>query len=219
MSDSLIFTDGTEIEVGTMYCIGQNYAEHIREMGSAPSASPIVFIKPASAYIPDGASVVIPDISDNCHHEVELVAVIGKDCYKVSRNEAFSCVAGIGVGVDLTLRDIQKNAKEKGHPWAVAKGFAGSAPISKIVPINESMLSNFEFHLELEVNGQTRQSDSTAKMERPLDLLIEYISSIFKLRRGDVIFTGTPEGVSRIVSGDKIKASIKDLIELNFSVS
>lgn len=217
MNDKLIFTDDRELKVGTMYCIGQNYAEHAKEMGSVVSKSPVVFLKPPTAYLPEGESICIPNFSSNAHHEVELVVVIGKECRNISKNDALSYVAGYAVGIDVTLRDIQQKAKEKGHPWAVAKGFATSAPISKIVPSSE--VSTPIFDLELSVNGTIRQQGSTSKMERSIETLIEYLSSVFILLPGDVIFTGTPEGVGHIVSGDEIHAGLKGFVELTVSVA
>jgi 2-keto-4-pentenoate hydratase/2-oxohepta-3-ene-1,7-dioic acid hydratase in catechol pathway len=146
------FTDGTKIEVGTMYCIGKNYEKHAKEMGGDVPKDPVVFIKPPAAYISDGSDVILPDFSENVHHEVELVVVIGKDCSNVSRKEARNVIAGYGIGIDVTLRDIQQKAKEKGHPWAVAKGFVTSAPISKIIPADEFGSEIPFFDVKLEIN-------------------------------------------------------------------
>ncbi len=216
MNKNIAFDDGREMTVGTMYCIGQNYAKHAKEMGASVPDSPIIFLKPPSAYIPDGGQVTLPVISQNVHHEVELVVIIGKECRNVSRADALDYVAGYAVGIDITMRDIQKAAKDKGHPWAVAKGFASSAPISKAISA-EKVQSNI-FDLELSINGELKQKVSTSNMERPVEELIEYLSSIFILEKGDVIFTGTPEGVGQIHAGDKITASLKGYAELNVTV-
>ncbi len=203
---------------GTMYCIGQNYSEHIKEMGSVASSDPIIFLKPPTAYLQDGGKIEIPSISDNAHHEVELVAVVGKQARHLTIENVMEHIAGYAVGIDVTLRDIQQKAKDKGHPWAVAKGFATSAPISKVIPIEELKEQN-EFDLVLSVNNEMRQSDSTAKMERTIEELMVYLTSIYILLPGDVIFTGTPKGVGRITSGDKINAKLSNLIEINVSVA
>jgi len=213
----LEFTNGKTMPVGTMYCIGQNYSEHIKEMGSVASSQPVVFLKPPTAYLPNGGKIQIPSISDNAHHEVELVAVVGKQARHLSLDNALEYISGFAVGIDVTLRDIQQKAKEKGHPWAVAKGFATSAPISKIVPLEE-LKGKCDFDLVLTVNNQVRQSDSTQKMERTIEELLVYLSSIFVLMPGDVIFTGTPKGVERIISGDSINAKLDNITEISVTV-
>lgn len=212
------FTDGSELEVGTFYCVGKNYPEHIKEMGDGVPTSPVIFIKPPSAYLPDGGSVILPKISQNVHYEVELVVIIGKDASYVSRKECNNYIAGIAVGIDVTMRDIQSLAKKNGEPWAVAKGFRTSAPVSKIIPYEEIVDINKEFIIELYVNDELRQRASTIEMQRKVPELIEYITSIFDLRRGDAIFTGTPSGVGKICSGDKVKAVLQNYIELNVNV-
>lgn len=216
MNRNIVFDDGKVMKIGTMYCIGQNYAEHAKEMGSTVPKSPVVFIKPPSAYIPNGGQIELPSISQNVHHEVELVVVISKECRKVSRDEALNYVAGYAVGIDVTMRDVQKQAKEKGHPWAIAKGFATSAPISKVISA-KNVESNI-FDLELYVNNELKQKGSTASMERTVETLIEFLSSIYILEEGDVIFTGTPEGVGQIRSGDSVRAILKNFTELNVTV-
>lgn len=211
------FSDGTQLPIGTMYCIGKNYAAHAREMGGEVPSSPVVFLKPPAAYLPNGGTVRIPSFSQLVHHEVELVVVIGKDCANVSRAEAANYIAGYGVGLDMTLRDVQSEAKKKGEPWAVAKGFASSAPLSTIVPA-----SRFEgiptFDIALAVNGEQRQAGSSSAMERPIDMLIAYLSEVFTLRRGDCIFTGTPEGVGPVASGDTLHAELAGIVALDVSV-
>ncbi|MDZ4745444.1 MAG: fumarylacetoacetate hydrolase family protein [bacterium] len=187
--DHWSFTDGTTLPIGTMYCIGRNYSAHAREMGVEVSDKPLVFIKPPTAYVKSGGVVVLPEWSQNIHHEVELVVVMGSNG-----------VAGIGVGLDLTARDVQAIAKERGEPWAVAKGWRGSAPVSDIVPM--SVAGNGPWDIYLTINGEQRQHAYTSLMERTIEELVEYIDNIFALRKGDCIFTGTPEGVARCVAGD-----------------
>ncbi len=212
------FTDGKKLAIGTIYCIGQNYEKHAKEMGGDVPKDPVVFIKPPAAFIPDGSAIILPDFSNNVHHEVELVVVIGKDCQSVNQSEAREYIAGYAVGIDVTLRDVQKSAKEKGKPWAVAKGFVTSAPISTIIPADEFGEDIPYFDLNLKVNGELRQSGNTQDMARPVGLLIEYLSKVFTLRKGDCIFTGTPEGVGKIQSGDKIKAELSDKVSLSINV-
>ncbi len=212
------FINGSKLEVGTIYCVGKNYPEHIKEMGDGEPTKPVIFIKPPSAYIPNGSSIILPSISNNVHHEVELVIIIGKDVAYISKEDYQSYIAGIAVGIDVTMRDIQLQAKSNGEPWAISKGFRTSAPISDILPIE--LLGNIEqeFTLELYVNDELKQRASTLEMQWKIPELIEYISSIFDLRSGDAIFTGTPSGVGKINRGDKIQAKIIGLIELNVNV-
>lgn len=210
------FKNGTEMQAGTFFCIGKNYAEHAREMGGEVPSDPVVFLKPPAAYLSPGLDLHLPEYSNNIHHEVELVIVIGKDIDSISKADDLNCVAGFGVGVDVTLRDLQSKAKEKGLPWDVAKGFKGSAPISEIVSFDEFKGDMNNLELKLSVNSELRQSGSTSQMERTVETLIEYLSYVFTLRKGDCIFTGTPKGVGRIIAGDIIEAEIPGLTSLRF---
>lgn len=214
---SWAFADGTEIPIGTMYCIGRNYAAHAREMGATVPEDPIVFLKPPAAYRPDGSVIELPSWSADVHHEVELVVVIGSRAENIAASDAWSVVAGVGVGLDLTARDIQTAAKKNGHPWAVAKSWKGSAPVSKIIPLVASGRGPWE--LSCEVNGTIRQHDTTAHMERSVESMISYLSSVFTLERGDCIFTGTPEGVGPLRSGDVVHASLSSLVNLSVSIA
>ncbi len=212
------FTDGTRIEVGTMYGVGKNYAKHAKEMGGGVPTDPIIFIKPPAAYVPDGGIVKIPEISKMTHHEVELVVIIGKDCEKIKKEQAHEFIAGYAVGVDVTLRDIQNKAKSEGNPWAIAKGFATSAPISKVIPASQFGNMIPYFKIELLVNGEARQGAPTSEMERSVAELVSFLSVVFGLRRGDCIFTGTPEGVGEIKPGDKLHAELKGYVTLDIKV-
>jgi 2-keto-4-pentenoate hydratase/2-oxohepta-3-ene-1,7-dioic acid hydratase in catechol pathway len=214
MRKKIQFTDGYEMIPGTFYGIGQNYAKHAAEMGSQVSPDPTVFIKPPSSLLNDGDIIVLPEISENIHHEVELVVVIGKDCDNIQASEAIEVIAGYGVGIDVTLRDIQNKAKSEGKPWAIAKGFRTSAPISKIIPASQFESIPY-FELEMWVNEVLKQSGSTKDMERSVGELVAFLSNIFGLRAGDIIFTGTPEGVGQILSGDKLRARLGQFVELN----
>ncbi|MEJ5244972.1 MAG: fumarylacetoacetate hydrolase family protein [Bacteroidota bacterium] len=216
MRKKLFFTNGNALQAGVAYCVGQNYAAHAREMGSAVPTSPIIFIKPPSSIIYDGENIILPKISKNVHYECELVAVIGKDCYNITKEQATDFIAGYGVGIDVTMRDLQAEAKSKGHPWAIAKGFATSAPISKIIPASE--ISSNYFDIELYQNGSLRQKTNTSQMERSVEELVAFLSTVYYLEEGDIIFTGTPEGVGPIARGDKLKAVLRGYVELNVGV-
>lgn len=210
----LYFTDGTKIEAGTMYGIGRNYSLHAKEMGGEVPEEPVIFIKPPCALLNNAGKIIPPIFSQLVHHEVELVAVIGKTCHNVAKSDVADYIAGFAVGIDVTLRDIQNKAKQKGEPWAVAKGFATSAPISEVIPFSEFSDPDFEFELELKVNNETRQRSTTKKMERQVSDLIQYLSGIFILERGDCIFTGTPEGVGPLKPGDEIRAELTGYAQL-----
>lgn len=211
----LIFTDGRKMRVGTIYGIGQNYDKHAREMGSTlKRGEKIIFIKPSSSYVPDGGTLILPKISNEVHHEVELVVVIGKECKNVSKEDAWEYIAGFAVGIDATLRDLQKYAKEKGLPWAIAKGFRTSAPISNIVPVNQFEPNKKDFEFELKVNGEIRQVGNTLDMIYSIEELIEFLSSIYDLEPGDIIFTGTPEGVRKLNDNDVLEATLKGYTQL-----
>lgn len=216
MRKKLFFTNGNALQAGVAYCVGQNYAAHAREMGSDVPTSPIIFIKPPSSIIYDGENIILPKISKNVHYECELVAVIGKDCHNITKEQAADFIAGYGVGIDVTMRDLQAEAKSKGHPWAIAKGFATSAPISKIVPAGD-VSSNY-FDIELYQNGSLRQKTNTSQMERSVEELVAFLSTVYYLEEGDIIFTGTPEGVGPIARGDKLKAVLRGYVELNVGV-
>lgn len=207
-----LFTDGTSLDVGTMYCIGRNYAAHAREMGAEVVSEPIVFIKPPAAYRPNNSIVGLPTFTQEVHHEVELVVVIGKDTNGCSPDNAWEYIAGVTVGIDLTARDVQAAAKNNGHPWAVAKSWAGSAPCGNVVPTVQC--GRGPWSLQLTVNGKLRQQDSTKAMERSVEQLVSYLSHVFTLRRGDCIFTGTPEGVAAVCSGDVAVCTLDNLVTL-----
>jgi len=218
MIKTLKFTNGTELQTGTLYCVASNYSKHAMEMGGEIPHAPAIFIKPPAAYIESRDKIRLPDMSKIVHHEVELVVVIGKECISISKEDADDYIAGYGIGIDVTMRDVQAEAKKEGKPWAVAKGFVTSAPISKIIPKSQINGNNPDFYLELKINGEIRQKGSTADMERKPDVLIEFLSKVFTLQPGDCIFTGTPEGVGQITSGDKLLADLGGLACLEVTV-
>ncbi len=208
MKKYLEFLDGEKIELANIYCVASNYPKHAEEMGTKIPEEPVIFLKPTSAYVPDGGKILLPLLSNNVHHEVELVVVIGKDGFNISKVNALDYIAGYAVGIDVTMRDVQAKAKLEGKPWGIAKGFYTSAPISKVVKANQfnGQIPNFE--LLLKVNGEIRQQSNTKFMERSVDSLVSFISRIFSLNTGDCIFTGTPKGVGKINHGDKIYAEL-----------
>ncbi len=205
------------ISVGKILCLGQNYAAHAKEMNSNIPIKPIVFLKPSSAIISEGESVVIPPISHEVHYEVELVVLIGKNGKNITREIAYDYIEGYGIGLDMTLRDIQREARSAGEPWAVAKGFDTSAPLSEFVP-RMSIPDPHSLTIRLTVNGKERQRANTRDMIFSIDEVISYLSSIFTLERGDLIYTGTPEGVGTVTHGDVIHADIESIGLLSVNV-
>ena len=212
-----ISSSGEKIPVGKILCLGQNYLKHIDEMGSSRPQTPVIFTKPATALVQEGSAIQLPAFSENVHHEVELVVVIGKGGKDIDRETSEEFILGYALGLDITLRDMQSAAKKKGHPWALAKGFDTSAPISSVIP-KEEVPDPHNLDLQLWVNGQLRQKGNTRDMLFKFDEMISYLSKFFTLERGDLIFTGTPEGVSQILPGDKLKAQLGDLISVEFPV-
>ena len=193
----------TPLTIPKIICVGRNYAEHAKEMKADVPTTPVLFLKPPTAVVHNHGSVVIPPVSRELHHEVEMTVLIGKRGKNISREKAMDHIAGYGIGLDMTLRDLQSDAKKKGLPWSVAKGFDTSAPLSDFVPA-ASVANPHQLTVELTVNGSARQKGSTSDFIFKLDQLVSSISQIFTLEPGDVIFTGTPEGVAQAVAGDTL---------------
>jgi len=209
MKSVILHNCGEPIPVQKVICLGQNYAEHAKELKFDVPDSPVFFLKPASAIIHQGEQIIIPAISHDVHHEVELTVLIGKTGKDIPRESALQYVAGYGIGLDITLRDIQFEAKKKGLPWSLAKGFDTAAPLSEFI---EPVITGdpMSLSIQLKINGIIRQSSSTGKLIFPVDTIISYISQFMTFERGDVIYTGTPEGVSRIDHGDKLEAVLQN---------
>jgi len=210
--------NGRDIPVGKVVCIGRNYAEHIKELGNQTPDKPVIFIKPASAIVPSGGTIVIPNYSDDCHHEIELAVLIGKSAKNVTAAEAPGYVSGYAVALDLTLRDVQSAQKSKGLPWEIAKAFDTSCPISDFVLAGQ-VPDPQKLQLKLTVSGEVRQDGNTRDMMRSIAELIAAASSYFTLEEGDILLTGTPSGVGRIASGDQLEASIEQVGKLNVAVA
>jgi len=211
-------TSGLHFPVGKILCIGRNYAEHIKELGNATPEAPVIFIKPASSVIGEGEAIVIPPYSHDCHHEAELALLIGRQGKDIPVDQAMEYIAGYGVGIDLTLRDVQGELKKKGLPWEIAKGFDTSCPLSTFVETSH-VADPQNLQIRLTVNGEIRQDGNTSMMIHRIPAIISHMSGRFTLEPGDVILTGTPAGVSRIVSGDKLTAEIPGVATLRVSVA
>jgi len=197
--------------VHRIYCVGRNYAEHAREMGSDPTREPpFFFAKPADAVVSNNQIVPYPPRTQNFHHEVELVVAIGKGGRKIAASNALDHVFGYAVGNDLTRRDLQKLAKDAGKPWDVSKGFDQSAPIAAIRAVNGGAHVT-SAAIWLKVNGELRQQANVGDMTWSVPEIIAELSTLFELQAGDLIYTGTPAGVSALKAGDRVEAGIEGL--------
>ena len=201
-----------------IFAVGRNYAEHIAELNNEKPDEPIIFTKPDTALLRNNAPFYYPGFSQDIHHEVELVLRISKEGKNIDEKFAYKYYDSIGIGIDFTARDLQQKLKTKGLPWDIAKGFNGSAPISeKFIPASEFKdLKNINF--KLEIDGQLKQSGNTSLMIFGFEYVISYLSRFFTLKTGDLIFTGTPAGVSAVHIGNKLVAYIEDEKLLEFEV-
>ncbi len=203
------FIDGTVIDlpVGKAVCVGRNYAAHAKELGNAVPDAPILFLKPSTAMVPLSPSFSIPSDRGSCHHETEIAVLIGKTISKVGIADVPAAIAGFGLALDLTLRDLQNELKKQGYPWEVAKAFDGACPLSPFIKA-EQFGDVYATEFSLTVNGEQRQHGFTKDMITPVHELIAYISQIFTLEAGDIVLTGTPEGVAPLKLGDKLVLSV-----------
>lgn len=204
--------------VHRIYCIGRNYAAHVREMGSDPEREPpIFFLKPADAVAGSGASIPYPPRTEDLHHEIELVVAIGNGGTDISIADAHGHIFGYAAGVDLTRRDLQAAAKNKGRPWDTGKSFEKAAPVSAIHTVQD--IGHPEAgRIWLAVNGEIRQDADIAEMVWNVSEAITELSTLFTLAPGDLIFTGTPAGVGALVTGDRVRCGVEGVAELNFDI-
>ena len=218
MKTAKIPATNQQFTIGKIVCLARNYAEHAKELGNETPAAPVLFMKPASSVIGDGEAVHIPSYSQECHYEVELAVLIGKQCRAVSAENALEFVAGYGVAIDMTLRDVQNQLKAKGLPWEIAKGFDTSCPLSDFVPA-AAVPDPHALNLKLAVNGEGRQDGWSSDMINRIPQVVAHISAIFTLEPGDVILTGTPAGVGQVRSGDIMTAEIVSVGRLTIPVA
>jgi 2-keto-4-pentenoate hydratase/2-oxohepta-3-ene-1,7-dioic acid hydratase in catechol pathway len=218
MASVTLAGESSPLRVGKILCLGRNYADHAKEMHAEIPTVPVVFLKPATAIIHDGDRIVLPPFSREMHHEVELVVLIGRGGKDLPESTAMDHIAGYAVGLDMTLRDLQAEAKKQGLPWSVAKGFDTSAPVSRFRPARE-IRDPHNLRIRLCVNGEVRQESTTANMIFRLGRIVSYLSTVFTLEAGDLIFTGTPEGVGPVFPGDTLEASIEEVGTLTVGVA
>ncbi len=206
-----------EYEVGKIVCVGRNYVAHAEELGNEVPAFPLIFLKPPSNLIFNGDVIVHPDYSNEMHHEVELVLLIGKTVKNADDETAKNAIAGYAVGLDMTLRDLQSELKKKGHPWTLAKCFDGAAAVSDFANAGDIDFKGAE-KITLKVNNEIRQDSTLDKMIFSPVEIVKYISSKMTLEEGDLIYTGTPKGVNKVERGDKLFAYIENIGKLEVEI-
>ncbi|MBZ0184001.1 MAG: fumarylacetoacetate hydrolase family protein [Melioribacteraceae bacterium] len=205
-------------EIGKLVCVGRNYAEHAQELGNEIPEFPLVFIKPSSAVIFDGEEIVIPKFSNEVHHEAELLLLIGKKIKNATIEESEDAVIAFGVGLDMTARDVQDQLKKKGHPWTISKCFDTSAVLSEFVSKENYNLIGNEV-ITLKVNGEIKQNSSIDKMIFNWKEIVKFISHEMTLEEGDIIFTGTPKGVGKVLKDDVIETEITNIGKITNKVT
>lgn len=206
-----------DLPLGKVVCVGRNYAAHAKELNNPVPTAPILFIKPATSVVPFAGEIVIPATQGECHHELEMSVLIGKSLQRASEQQVSDAVLGFGLGLDLTLRDLQAKLKEKSHPWEVAKSFDGACPLSEFVSV-DGVPDFQQCALTLTVNGEPRQQGNTSDMITPVLALIAFISHHFTLLPGDVVLTGTPAGVAALNNGDRLQASLATALSCEAAV-
>ena len=204
--------------VHRIYCIGLNYTDHIREFGRDPHTSPpIFFMKPADALVANGAAIPYPPATANFHYEIELVVALAAGARDVAPEQALALVFGYAAGNDLTRRDLQSVAKERGEPWDTSKGFDASAPVAAIRPASAGHVTGGRIWLS--VNGSVRQESDVSRMIWDVPHIIAALSKLYELKRGDLIFTGTPSGVGAVKPGDRLEGGIEGLEVLRNTIA
>ena len=216
-----VFGSTQRFPVHRIYCVGRNYEEHAKEMGFSGREAPFFFMKPADALVVvnpgETASMPYPTLTKNLHHEIELVVALGKGGRNIAAADALKHIFGYAVGLDMTRRDLQNEMKKLGRPWSISKGFDHSAPIGAITPAADAPdIASAE--ILLQVNAQQRQRSQISKLIWNISEVIEHLSAAWELQSGDLIYTGTPEGVGAVVSGDSMSAGITGLQSITVTV-
>ncbi|WP_287876928.1 fumarylacetoacetate hydrolase family protein [Aquitalea sp.] len=214
---AVVMFEGVEQKIGNIFCIGRNYAAHVAELGNQLEEEPLVFLKPTSALTMSRQDIALPAYSSDVHHECELVLLIGKGGSDIAAADALSQIAGVGIGLDLTARDVQSEAKQGGKPWTKAKGFRHAACVSDFVAASCLDLGQ-PFTFSLQVNGETRQQGDTSLMLYPLATIIHYLSQTYGLTAGDLIYTGTPQGVAALHAGDVLHLQLDGVVSADWTV-
>ena len=210
--------DDRRFPVRRIYCVGRNYAEHIREMGGDERQSPFFFQKPSDAIVEDGAAVPYPPATSDFQYEIELVLAIGEGGANIKIENAASHIFGVAAGIDLTRRDVQIEARKTGRPWEIGKSFDASAPIGVIAPLNGGALPR-RGALSLRVNGELRQQGDIAEMIWNSAEIVSALSKQYTLEPGDLIFTGTPAGVGPTVAGDELIGEVEGVGAIRITIT
>lgn len=197
--------------------IGRNYAEHAKELNNPVPSVPVIFMKPDTAVLKDNKPFYHPEFSNDIHHEIELVLKISKEGKHIAEKFASNYFDEIGLGIDFTARDIQQRHKEKGLPWELAKAFDNSAPVSRFIP-KSNFKDLYNLNLRLDLNGNTVQSGNTKDLLFSFEYIIAFVSQYISLKKGDLIFTGTPKGVGKVTIGDHLAGYLEEEKLLDFDV-
>ena len=208
----------SQLPVGKVVCVGRNYAEHARELNNPLPTEPVLFIKPSTALARLDQPVSIPTAFGGCHYETEMAILIGQSLTACSEQQAAEAIAGIGIALDLTLRDLQTQLKDKSLPWEKAKAFDGACPMSAFIapPLTAELQHQ---QIQLRQNGQLKQDGNSADMLTPVLPLLAYISQFFTLQPGDIVLTGTPAGVGPLALGDRLQVSLSNTIDLYTTIT
>ncbi|CAM3786712.1 fumarylacetoacetate hydrolase family protein [Paracidovorax anthurii] len=213
---------GDRFPVHRIYCVGRNYEEHAKEMGFTGREPPFFFMKPADAILPvaqgETGRMPYPTLTANLHHEIELVVAIGRGGKRIAAADALQHIYGYAVGLDMTRRDLQSEMKKQGRPWCIGKGFEHSAPIGPITPLAQARDVE-QAGIWLQVNGADRQRSTVAQLIWNIAETIEHLSAAWELQPGDLIFTGTPEGVAAVVRGDVLEGGVDGLGTLRVEIA
>ena len=217
-----VFGSALSFPVHRIYCVGRNYEEHAKEMGFSGREAPFFFMKPADALVVvkpgETGNMPYPTLTRNLHHEIELVVALGKGGKNIAAADAHKHIFGYAVGLDMTRRDLQNEMKKLGRPWSISKGFDHSAPIGAITPAADAPdIASAE--ILLQVNGEQRQRSQIAKLIWNISEVIEHLSAAWELQSGDLIYTGTPEGVGAVVAGDSMSAGVTGLQSITVTVA
>lgn len=208
--------------VRRIFCVGRNYAAHAREMGFSDKEPPFFFTKPADALVETGSTIPYPPLTEDLHHEIELVLAVGKSGANIAAEDAMAYIWGAGVGIDFTRRDLQIAHREKGRPWDWGKSFDHSAPLSPLVPLADLPVAQSEFakgRIWLSVNGKVRQDADLSELIWSVKDIIAFCSQSVRLQAGDLIFTGTPAGVAAVGPGDSLLGGVDGVGEIQVSLS
>jgi acylpyruvate hydrolase len=197
--------------------IGRNYAEHAKELNNPVPSVPVIFMKPDTALLKDNKPFYHPEFSQDVHHEIEIVLKVSKEGKHISEKFAANYFEEIALGIDFTARDIQTKHKEKGLPWELAKAFDGSAPVSKFVP-KAQFANMYNIGFNLDINGETRQQGNTKDLLFSFERIIAFVSQYITLKKGDLIYTGTPQGVAKVNIGDRLEGFLEGEKLLDFYV-